>query len=245
MLNTRARTLAAALDGDGWAHPYTSPFVLYADGGGGGADGAGRTADDGGNTDDGGDRGDDGDGDQDGDRDGDDQDDDTEKDLGDKGKKALRELRRENRTLKAQLRQQGNRDAAKKPATKDGDQGDGDPEAIRERAREEARAEVWGERVEAAAVAAAAGRLANPQMAARLLDLSDIGETDKGRPDREAISDLIDDLLEDEPYLAAPATGDKGRRFQGGADGGARKTPKKTAANLGEAVATALAGKTG
>ncbi|MFE3386363.1 hypothetical protein [Streptomyces anulatus] len=243
MLNTRARTLAAVLDGGGWAHPYASPFVLYADGGDGG-DGAGRTADDGGNTDGGGDQGDDGDGDQDGDRDGDDQDDDASKDLGDAGKKALRELRRENRTLKAQLRQQGNRDAAKKPAATDDGQGDDDPEAIRERAREEARAEVWGERVEAAAVAAAAGRLANPQLAARLLDLSDIGENDKGRPDRDAISELIDDLLEDEPYLAAPAKGD-GRRFQGGADGGARKTPKKTAANLGEAVANRLAGKTG
>lgn len=243
MLNTRARTLATVLDGGGWAHPYASPFVLYADGGGDGGDGAGRSADDGGDADDGG-QGDDGDGDQDGDRDGDDQDDDTEKDLGDKGKKALRELRRENRTLKAQLRQQGNRDAAKKPAAKDGDQGDDDPEAIRERAREEARAEVWGERVEAAAVAAASGRLVNPQLAARLLDLSDVPEDDKGRPDRSAIAELIDELLEENDYLAAPAKGE-GRRFQGGADGGARKTPKKTAANLGEAVASALAGKTG
>ncbi|MGW3330283.1 hypothetical protein ACWDF9_07010 [Streptomyces rubiginosohelvolus] len=242
MLNTRARTLAAVLDGGGWAHPYTSPFVLYADGGGDGGDGAGRSADDGGDADDGG-QGDDGDGDQDGDRDGDDQDD-TEKDLGDKGRKALRELRRENRTLKAQLRQQGNRDAAKKPPAKDGDQGDDDPEAIRERAREEARAEVWGERVEAAAVAAASGRLVNPQLAARLLDLSDVPEDDKGRPDRSAIAELIDELLEENDYLAAPAKGD-GRRFQGGADGGARKTPKKTAANLGEAVANRLAGKTG
>lgn len=244
MLNTRARTLAAAvLDGGGWAHPYASPFVLYADGGGDGADGAGRTADDGG--DDGGDQDGDGDGDQDGDRDGDDQDDEADKDLGDKGKKALRELRRENRTLKTQLRQQGNRDAAKKPTAKDGDQGDDAPEAIRERAREEARAEVWGERVEAAAVAAAAGRLANPQLAARLLDLSDIGENDKGRPDREAITELIDDLLDEEPYLAVQSAKGDGRRFQGGADGGARKPSKKTAATLGEAVANRLAGKSG
>ncbi|WP_050512972.1 hypothetical protein [Streptomyces sp. JS01] len=250
MLNTRARTLAAVLDGGGWAHPYASPFVLYADGGGDGGDGAGRSADDGGDADDGG-QGDDGDGDQDGDRDGDDPDDDTDKDLGDKGKKALRELRRENRTLKAQLRQHEKIVGAKPTSARrggqggDGDQGDEDPEAIRERAREEARAEVWTERVEAAAVAAAAGRLANPQLAARLLDLSDVGENDKGKPDRDAISELIDDLLEDEPYLAAQSAKDTGRRFQGGADGGARKTPKKTAANLGEAVANRLAGTTG
>lgn len=241
--HTRTRMLAAVLDGGGWAHPYASPFVLYADGGGDGGDGAGRTADDGGG-DDGGDQGDDGDGDQDADRDGDDQDDDTDKDLGDKGKKALRELRRQNRELKAQLRQSGARDAAKTPTAKDGDQEDAD--TIRERAREEARAEVWGERVESAAIAAAAGRLANPQLAARLLDLSDVGENDKGKPDREAITELIDELLEDEPYLAATsATGDKGRRFQGGADGGARKPTKKTAASLGEAVAAKLAGKSG
>lgn len=206
------------------------------DGGGDGSDGSDAGGDEG-------DQDDDGEGDQDGDRDGDDQDDDADKDLGDKGKKALRELRRQNRELKSQLRQQGTRNS--KPSAKDGDQGDDDPEAIRERAREEARAEVWGERVEAAAIAAASGRLANPHLAARLLDLSDVGENDKGRPDRDAITELIDELLEDEPYLAAQSAKDTGRRFQGGADGGARKTPKKTAATLGEAVANRLAGKTG
>ncbi|WP_327337393.1 hypothetical protein OG384_14935 [Streptomyces sp. NBC_01324] len=240
MLNTRTRMLAAVLDGSGWSHPYASPFVLYADGGGDGS-GDGRA---------------DGDGDTDGDQDDgaegdDDQDDvegdadaDTDKDLGDKGKKALRELRRENRHLKSQLRQ-GAKDGgdSQKQSAKDG--GEDDPDTIRERAREEARAEVWGERVEAAAIAAAAGRLTNPQLAARLLDLSDIGETDKGRPDRAAISELIDELLEDEPYLAAQSAKDNGRRFQGGADGGARKTPKKSAASLGEAVAARLAGKSG
>ncbi|MET7648365.1 hypothetical protein ABZS83_33035 [Streptomyces sp. NPDC005426] len=206
-----------------------------ADGGDGGDDGDGGDADAEDGTDD-------GDG-QDDAEDGDGQDDADTKELGDKGRKALRELRRENRQLKAQLRT-GARDAAKGQGKKGDDQGDDDPDAIRERAREEARAEVWGERVESAAIAAAAGRLANPQLAARLLDLSEIGENDKGRPDRDAISELIDELLEDEPYLAAPAKGD-GRRFQGGADGGARKTPKKTAASLHEAVAARLAGKSG
>ncbi|MGW2539428.1 hypothetical protein ACWC5I_00770 [Kitasatospora sp. NPDC001574] len=185
-----------------------------------------------------GDQGDDDetDDDQDDDRDGDDQD--NEKDLGDAGKKALRELRKENRQLKAQIRQGTQQDKKK-------DDGD-DPEALRTQAREEARAEVWTERVEAAAIAAAAGRLANPQLAARLLDLADIPTNDKGRPDREAISELIDDLLEDEPYLAAPSAKDTGgRRFQGDADSGARKTPKKSAASLGEAVAARLSGKSG
>ncbi|MFG2671367.1 hypothetical protein [Streptomyces sp. NPDC048445] len=220
------------LGGDG-----TGDGARSADGGDGGDDGDGdggdADAEDGTDVDDGQDDAEDGDG----------QDDADTKELGDKGRKALRELRRENRQLKAQLRT-GARDAAKGQGKKGDDQGDDDPDVIRERAREEARAEVWGERVESAAIAAAAGRLANPQLAARLLDLSEIGESDKGRPDRDAISELIDELLEDEPYLAAPAKGD-GRRFQGGADGGARKTPKKTAASLGEAVAARLAGKSG
>lgn len=200
----------------------------------GGAEGDAGDGDDGGQDDGTDDQSDDGD--QDGDRDGTDTDD-PEDALGDKGKKALRELRQQVRSLKAQLK------ASARPAEPSGDEED--PEAIRERIRQEVREEVWTERVQDAAIAAASGRLANPQLAARLLDLSGITEDDKGRPDRAAISELIDELLEDEPYLAAPAKG-TGRRFQGDADGGARKTPKKTAASLGEAVANRLAaGKSG
>ncbi|MFD5081866.1 hypothetical protein ACFWOG_04390 [Kitasatospora sp. NPDC058406] len=199
-----------------------------------------------GTDDDGQDDGDQGDNDetdddQDDDRDGDDQDD--EKDLGDAGKKALRELRKENRQLKSQLRT-ARQDGGRQDDTKKDD--DKDPEALRAQAREEARAEVWTERVEAAAIASAAGRLANPQLAARLLDLSDIPTNDKGRPDRDAINELIDELLEDEPYLAARSEKDGGgRRFAGGADGGARKPPTKRAASLGEAVAARLAAQSG
>ncbi|MFE5514465.1 hypothetical protein ACFQ9J_28420 [Streptomyces sp. NPDC056529] len=236
--HTRRRMLAAITDASAWTHPYADPFTCYADGG----DGAGGGSGDGGQTDDSGtDEGGDTDGD---DGDGEDGDQDDAK-LGEKGVKALRELRRENRQLKAQLRQQGGQGAGKTPSAKDGDQdsGDDDPEAIRERAREEARAEVWAERVEAAAIAAASGRLANPNRVAQLLgeDLADIPKDDKGRPDREAISELIDDLLDSDPYLAAPATGKGGRRFQGDADGGARKPAKKAAASLGEAVANRFA----
>ncbi len=239
--HTRTRLLSAVLSGAGWVHPYADPFTCYADGG---DSGDGGTGDDAGDGSDDGDDSDDGGGDGEGDADGKDGDQDEAK-LGDKGVKALRELRRENRQLKAQLRQQGARNAAKTPPAKgDGQDGeDSDPEAIRAKAREEARAEVWTERVEAAAIAAASGRLANPSRIAQLLgeDLADIPKDDKGRPDRDAISELIDDLLESDPYLAAPATGKGGRRFQGDADGGARKPAKKAAASLGEAVANRLA----
>ncbi|MFJ8603397.1 hypothetical protein ACIREM_32765 [Streptomyces shenzhenensis] len=246
--HTRSRLLAAVTGEAGWTHPYADPFTCYADGGGTGGEGDGAGSD----TDDSGD-----DGDEDGDEDGDGDDDADGKDgeqddakLGDKGVKALRELRRENRRLKAQLRESGG-DSAKgrKTSAKDGDQdGDeNDPEAIREKARAEARAEVWTERVEAAAIAAASGRLANPARVAQLLgeDLAEIPKDDKGRPDKDAISELIDDLLESDPYLAASATGGTGRRFQGDADGGARKKTKKAAASLEEAISAKFAGKPG
>lgn len=252
--HTRTRFLSA-LDGAGWTRPswYRSdPAVVYADGGQGG-DGDGGSDGDG-----------DGAGDSDADGDGDDSDagdqdgdqDDADADLGEKGKKALRELRKQNRQLKAQLR------AAPKASAKGGgkgagdDAGDGqaDADQIREQVRQEVQAEVWTERVESAVVAAAAGRLANPQLAARLLadQLSEVGEDAKGRPDRTALNELIDELLDEEPYLAVKSAKDdgdgkdgKGRRFEGGADGGARSKSKKTAANLGEAVAARLAGKSG
>lgn len=248
MLDTRLPCYLLALDGPGWSHPYpTGPFspFFYKDGGDGGDDGQGD--DDG--TDDKGDQDDDTDDDQDDDRDGDDQDDDGDDGLGEKGKKALRALRKENRTLKAENRTLKGTSTGKKPSAKDGDDGkDDDPEEIRRQAREEAQAEVWNDRVESAAIAVAAGRLANPQLAPRLLrdHLSDVPKDDKGRPDREAITELIDELLEDEPYLAAKsATDTGGRRFQGGADGGARKPAKKAAKSLEEAVAAKLAGKSG
>lgn len=249
--HTRIRLLAAVTGAPGWAHPYSDPFTCYADGGG--SDGDGGTDGDG--DGDGGDDDDSGDADGDGD-DGDADDKDGELDdakLGEKGIKALREVRRENRRLKAQLRERGDGDGSgRKTSAKDGksgkdDDGQDDAETIREQARADARAEVWTERVEAAAIAQAAGRLANPSRVAALLgeDLADIPKDDKGRPDKDAISELIDDLLDSDPYLAAPATGDKGRRFQGNADGGARKNQKKTAASLDEAIAAKFAGKTG
>ncbi len=248
----RHRLLAAVTGEGGWIHPYTDPFTCYRDGGGSGNGDGG----DGGDGD-----GDDGtdDADSDDDANGDDDDGDDDKDgdqdddkLGAKGLKALREVRRENRRLKAQLRERGDGDGSgRKTSAKDGkgdkDGDQDDAEAIREQARADARAEVWNERVEAAAIAEAAGRLANPSRVAALLgeDLADIPKDAKGRPDKEAISELIDELLESDPYLAVPAKGDSGRRFQGDADSGARKKTKKSAASLDEAIAAKFAGKTG
>lgn len=73
--------------------------------------------------------------------------------------------------------------------------------------------------------AAAAGKLANPALAVKLLDLSKFEVDDDGEVDQTELAEAIDELLRDEPYLAA----DKPKRFQGGADQGARKkVPAKT-----------------
>lgn len=69
--------------------------------------------------------------------------------------------------------------------------------------------------------AAAAGKLANPSLALKLLDLSDFDVNDDGEVDTDAINAALDALIKDEPYLAA-TQGDSKPRFQGGADNGTR-----------------------
>lgn len=81
--------------------------------------------------------------------------------------------------------------------------------------------------------AAAAGKLANPALAVKLLDLSKFEVDDDGEVDQTELAEAIDELLRDEPYLAA----EKPKRFQGGADQGARKKPKP--ASLDERIAEA------
>jgi len=141
--------------------------------------------------------------------------------LGDAGKKALdamkskwqserdrrKALEQELATLKAQ---QG----------KDDDQPD--PEEIRKQAHAEARAEVLRDRALDKVEAKAAKSFADPEDARALL-ASRVDEfVDDGKVDVEAIEEALDDLLKKKPHLAAQG----GRRFQGSADGGARKGSK-------------------
>lgn len=92
----------------------------------------------------------------------------------------------------------------------------------REQARTEALAEANRRIINAEVKAAAAGKLANPKLGTRLLDLDQFKVDDEGNVDVEAISAAIDGLLEAEPYLAAGAT----PRTPGSADGGPRGAPK-------------------
>ena len=71
--------------------------------------------------------------------------------------------------------------------------------------------------------AAAAGKIADPADAIKLLDLSEFEVTDGGEVDTEAIASAIDALVEAKPYLAATV------RPLGTGGGGARpQTPAPT-----------------
>lgn len=203
-------------------------------------------ADDDGDTDDAGDD-DEGDGDTTDDTDsgGDGDDTDDDEPLGPKGKKALdaekarrrkeAERRRSAETRARELEQQLEK------LKKSGDDKDApDADAIREEARREAQRETLRDRTLDRIEARAGSKFADPEdaraiLAARVEDFIDGSDIDN-----DAIAEALDELLEKKPHLAV-----KGRRkFDGGADGGAKKDKKKPAATLEEAIAAKYAGKT-
>lgn len=144
--------------------------------------------------------------------------------LGPKGEKAFQAEKEKRRAAQAELREWSRlgltRDEiAKLVAERDkGEQPD--PEKLRDQAKTEARAELLRDRVLDKIEAKAAKGFADPEDAAALVlrgrDSDDF--LDDGKVDVEAIQEALAELLEKKPYLAA-----QGRRFQGSADGGARK----------------------
>jgi hypothetical protein len=143
-------------------------------------------------------------------------DDDGADKLGDAGKQALdrmkarvREERTARKALEAQLA------AARKPGTDDAP----DPAEIRKAAQAEARAEVLSERALDKVEAKAAKLFADPEDARALLAGRVDEFVDDGKVDVEAIEEALTELLSKKPHLAAATA----KRFQGGADGGARK----------------------
>lgn len=97
-----------------------------------------------------------------------------------------------------------------------------DADAIRREAEQAATAKVNQRILRTEIKAAAAGKLADPADAHQFLDLDQFEVDADGNVDESEIAEAIDDLLKSKPYLAA-----QGRRFQGGADGGARKETAK------------------
>lgn len=151
--------------------------------------------------------------------------------LGDAGKKALddmkgkwhteRDARKERDARIAQL--EAELAAGKKTSDSKGDEKP-DVDEIRKQARAEADAAVVKDRALDRVEAKAAKLFADPEDARALL----AGQVDKfvdnGKVDNDAIEEALDDLLKKKPHLAATAN-----RFNGSADGGARKGSGKPA----------------
>jgi hypothetical protein len=181
-------------------------------------------------TDDDGDAGDEGE-DTDGDEGQEDQDD---KPLGPKGERALQ-------AVKAKLKaERSRRRAAEARLGQGGKTGDGpgkdtpDAETIRKEAEEAATARANQRIIRSEVRAAAAGKLANPKLALKLLDLDQFEVDADGEVDEDEIADAINDLIKENPGLAAQG----GKRFQGTGDGGAKpKPPKERPKSLREAYA--------
>lgn len=140
----------------------------------------------------------------------------AEEELGDGGKRALDEERRQRKAAERQLKaMQAEIEKIKSAAL---------PEAERaiEEARKTAAAEIeqkWkAKTAEAHVIAVATKKLEDPEDAVAFLD--DLGQfiDDDGKPDRKAIEKEIDDLLKRKPHLAVNG----GRRRVGDGDGGAR-----------------------
>ncbi|HJX78569.1 hypothetical protein [Glutamicibacter sp.] len=160
--------------------------------------------------------------DSDSDEDEDDKDPDGADALGDKGKNALRIMKDK---LKASKKAEREAKAELQRSKSSVGKSEEDQEA--ERKREERDAAVLqkaNERVLRSDIkAAAAGKLQNPALAIRLLDLSDFEPDEDGVYDEDEIAQAIDDLIETDPYLAAQS----GKSTQFDSARGKRKTTKK------------------
>lgn len=142
---------------------------------------------------------------------------DVPEDLGDKGKQALDRMKAERNAARKELRDLKARlEELERPKPKDGEP---DVDAIRRDAEKAAAAKANERLLRAEVKAAAAGKLSDPQDALRFLDLGAFEVDDDGSVDTEEIAGAIEDLLKNKPYLSAQG----GRRFQGSADGGAKK----------------------
>lgn len=139
--------------------------------------------------------------------------------LGDKGKQALdrmktqrneaKKLAKERETELAELRRQ--------LAAKDKSPEENELEQARAEARAEAMTAANARVIRSEVKSAAAGKLRNPGLALKLLDLSDFDVDENGDVDTEQIQEAISDLLEENPELAAQggnASFDSGRGKQ-------------------------------
>jgi len=139
--------------------------------------------------------------------------------LGDAGKQAIDRMKVLVKEAKARARAAEDAlAAASKPKPDDRP----DADAIRKAAREEALAETLGDRALDKLEVRAAKLFADPDDARAMLAGRAAEFVDDGKIDTDAIDDALQDLLKRKPHLGAKPE----QRFQGSADGGARKGSK-------------------
>lgn len=141
--------------------------------------------------------------------------------LSDPGKQALDRMKADRNAAKAEAKRVAEEFAAYK-AQAEGKQAEYEQQQ-KDREVETAALKRADERILKAEVRAqAAGKLADPKDALRFIDLSEFEVDSDGEVDGDKIAAAITDLINKKPYLAVQ----DGRRFQGDADGGARKVPE-------------------
>ncbi len=143
--------------------------------------------------------------------------DNTPPDLRDEGKKAIDAMKAERN----QAREDAKRlqaELAQLKAKEEGREAEYQAEQERQKVKDDALA-LANDRIRKAEIRAlAAGKLADPNDALQFLDLSSIEVSDDGSINSAIAEQLITDLLNSKPYLAAQS----GKRFEGNADGGPR-----------------------
>ncbi len=135
--------------------------------------------------------------------------------LGPKGQKAYEAIKAKHKAERAR-RQAAEAKLAEKDKLAADDRPDPEQAAMARVNRRVLRADIK---------AAATGKLADPTDALALLNLDQFEADTDGEFDQDEIAEAIDDLITRKPHLAATRSG--GRRFEGGADQGARKPVDK------------------
>lgn len=137
--------------------------------------------------------------------------------LGDAGKKALDTMKAERKAATDRARAaEAELEALK--AQMAGREQEHAAEVERQRAKDEALAAANQRILSAELKAAAKGKLADPADAHLFIDLKQFDVSDDGDVDTDALNTAIDELISRKPHLAATA-----KRFDGSADGGAKK----------------------
>lgn len=144
--------------------------------------------------------------------------DDGEAALGDAGKKALDAMKAKWRAAEAEAKRVTDEVAALRAAA-EGREAEHQATIESQKVKDDALAAANTKIAKANLRAAAAGKLADPTDALTFIDVSTFEVDDDGNTDEAALTAAIADLIKSKPYLAAQG----GTRFQGEADGGARK----------------------